>query len=76
MIPVHVECYSGHTYAQQPRAIIWRGFRAVVARIERAWLTPDGPAFRVRLEDGAVVDLQHVEASDEWLLTDRLLPLI
>ncbi len=75
MIPVHVECYSGHTYAQTPRAIVWRGLQ-VVSRVEQGWRTPEGPAFRVRLEDGAVVDLQYVEARDEWLLTGRLLPLV
>lgn len=74
MIPVHVECYSGHTYAQEPRVIEWRGFRARIARIEKTWRTPDGPVFRVRLEDEALIDLQYVEKSDEWLLTDDLLP--
>jgi len=76
MIPVHVECYSGHTYAQEPRVVVWRGFRAVVSSIENAWRTPDGPVFRVRLEHGAVIDLQYLEASDEWLLTDHLQPLV
>ncbi|HLF25755.1 MAG TPA: hypothetical protein VJG32_05425 [Anaerolineae bacterium] len=76
MIPVKVECYSGHTYAQEPRAIIWRGFRASIERVEYAWRTPEGPAFRVQLKDGAVVDLQYIETRDEWLLTDRLLPLV
>ncbi|HKZ83531.1 MAG TPA: hypothetical protein VJ793_07720 [Anaerolineae bacterium] len=74
MISVHVECYSGRTYAQEPRAIVWRGFRVPIAAIENMWRTPDGPLFRVRLDDDAIVDLQYVEASDEWLLTDRLLP--
>jgi hypothetical protein len=76
MIPVHVECYSGHTYAQEPRAVVWRGFRAAVSHIENTWRTPDGPVFRVRLEGGAVIDLQYVETSDEWLLADRLQPLL
>ena len=74
MILVHVECYSGHTYAQEPRAIVWRGFRVPIAGIENMWRTPDGPLFRVRLDDDAIVDLQYLEASDEWLLTDHLLP--
>jgi hypothetical protein len=75
MIPVQVECYSGHAYAQEPRSIVWRGFRVKVLRIEYAWRTPDGPAFRVRIDNDAVVDLQYVESRDEWLLTDHLLPL-
>ena len=76
MIPVHVECYSGHTYAQEPRAIVWRGFHAVIAHVEHAWRTLDGPAFRVRLAGDAVVELQYVESSDTWLLADHLLPLV
>lgn len=74
MIPVHVECYSGHTYAQEPRAIVWRGFRAAIVRIEFMSRTPEGPVFRVRLDDGALIDLHYVEARDEWLVTDQLLP--
>jgi len=70
--PVHVECYSGHTYAQEPRAIVWHGFRAAISRVDQAWRTPDGPAFRVRLEDDAVVNLQFVESSDRWLLGDSV----
>ncbi|HEY4689699.1 MAG TPA: hypothetical protein VIK33_10335 [Anaerolineae bacterium] len=76
MIPVYVECYSGHTYAQEPRAIVWRGFRALITRVEQMWRTPDGPVFRVRLDDEAVVDLQYLEAGDEWLLIDHLRPLL
>ena len=56
--------------------ILWRGFRVKVVQIENSWRTPDGPVFRVRLEDGAVIDLQYLEESDEWLLTDHLLPRI
>jgi hypothetical protein len=70
MRPVHVECYSGYTYAQEPRAVVWRGFRVPVARVERAWLTPEGPAFRVHLETGARVVLLYVQARDRWLLAE------
>jgi len=76
MIPVQVECYSGHTYAQEPRAITWRGFRVNVKRVERMWRSPDGPVFRVRLDDDGVVDLQYSEADDRWLLIEYLRPLI
>ncbi len=55
--------------------MVWRGFRAAISRIENTWRTPDGPVFRVRLDSGAIIDLQYVEASDEWLLADHLEPL-
>ena len=71
MIPVSVECYSGHTYAQEPRVIVWRGFRAPITGVEQTWYAPDGPIFRVLLERGARVDLHYVEQSDEWLLIEH-----
>lgn len=72
MEPVQIECYSGYTYAQEPRSITWRGFRAAIASVVNAWRTPDGPAFRVRLDDGALIELQFDEQRDQWLLSDRL----
>lgn len=66
--PVAVECYSGHSYAQEPRAFTWQGQRRVVAAVERAWRTPFGPHFRVRAEDGARFELAYDEQSDEWKL--------
>ena len=68
MEPVHVECYSGFTYAQEPRAIIWHGFRVPVVQVLGTWRTPHGPAFRVRLGDGALVELHFDEHHDHWLL--------
>ena len=67
---VHVECYSGYTYAQEPRAIVWRGFRVPVLRVVSAWRTPDGPAFRVYLNGGAWVELHFDEYRNQWLLGD------
>ena len=54
----NVECYSGHTYAQEPRAVIWQGERLPVRGIEALWRTPAGPAFRVRTGSGARFALQ------------------
>jgi hypothetical protein len=71
MIPVQVECYSGHTYAQEPRSLQWRGFHAQVERVERAWRTPEGPAFRVRLAGGLSLHLLYVESSDQWLIGEQ-----
>ena len=67
---VHVECYSGYTYAQEPRAIVWRGSRVPVLRVVSAWRTPAGPAFRVHLDGGALVELHFDEHRHRWLLDD------
>ena len=68
-----VECYSGHTYAQEPRAFVWQGRRHVVQKVERAWRTPEGPHFRVitDVEDGEwrmECELAYNEQADTWSL--------
>jgi hypothetical protein len=69
---VRVECYSGHTYAQEPRAVVWQGRRMLVSRIERRWRRPQGPAFVVNTEPGIRFELSYGELEDIWSL--RLLP--
>lgn len=62
-----VECYSGHTHAQEPRTVVTaEGQRRPVAAVELRWRTPAGPAFRVRTEDGQRLDLIYSEADDLW----------
>ena len=63
-----VECYSGHTYAQEPRAILWQGRRYSVAQIERRWQSPDGPAFCVSVETGERFQLHYHEAARRWAI--------
>ena len=65
---VRVTCYSGHSYAQEPRAFVWRGDRHVVAAVERTWRTPSGPHFLVRAEDGVRCELAYDERADAWWL--------
>lgn len=65
---IQVECYSGHTYAQEPRAFVWQGQRHEVAAIERAWRTPAGPVFRVRTAEGWRFELAYDEAADRWMV--------
>ena len=65
-----VECYSGHTYAQEPRALTWEGRRYLVAEVEARWRTPDGPTFRVRTEAGERFDLHYHEQVDQWTITN------
>lgn len=63
-----VECYSGHTYAQEPRVVVWRGRRFEVDRIEGRWRTPEGPVFRVVTAPGAKFDLVYTENIDRWTI--------
>lgn len=66
--PVHVTCYSGHTYAERPTAFEWRGDHFEVETIEALWREPDGPRFRVRTADGGRFRLTYDEAADQWAL--------
>mgnify|MGYP005833642941 CR=1 FL=1 len=61
-----VECYSGHTYAQEPRALTHEGCRYHVVEVERRWLTPHGPRFRVRTETGERFLLMYDTTTDSW----------
>jgi len=67
-----VECYSGHTYAQEPRAFVWHGQRHVVQAVERTWRAPEGPHFLVRTKDGDFFELAYDEAEDEWSVSEHL----
>jgi len=64
-----VECYSGHSYAQEPRAFTWRGERRAVAAVERVWRTPSGRHFWVRTPDDERFELAYDELADAWALT-------
>jgi len=69
--PVQVACYSGHSYAQEPRAFTRQGERHIVAAVERTWRTPSGPHFRVRTDDGSRFELAYDELADEWRMIRR-----
>ena len=69
-----VACYSGHTYAQEPRAFVWEGHRYLVAKIEQRWRTPDGPAFRLWTESRECFELHYDELREAWAI--RALPEI
>lgn len=61
-----VECYSGYTYAQEPRAFVWQGVRHVIKQIWRVWREPYGLYFRVETEDGLLCTLVYNEVQDLW----------
>ena len=66
--PGVVECFSGHTYAQEPRALHWQGVRYPVVRVEARWRTPAGAGFRVWCEDDNRFELLYEELADRWLV--------
>ncbi len=68
--PIRVECYSGYEYAQEPRAVYRPEGRAEVVSVLRRWREPRGPAFRVRLSDGAEATLIYDEALDRWFIRE------
>jgi aminotransferase len=63
-----VECYSGHTYAQEPRFVVWQGQRHLVTQVNERWRTPDGPAFNVQTESGLAFKLRYSENQDLWTI--------
>jgi hypothetical protein len=63
-----VECYSGHTYPQEPRVVVWQGRRLPVVRIARRWRTPEGPAFSVGTDQGLPFELHYSELGDVWTI--------
>ena len=75
--PIRVECYSGHTYAQEPRAFEWEGLRYQVERVVKRWRTPAGPCFRVKVARSSnlqypvsnLFDLTYLESTDQWTMT-------
>ncbi len=75
--PIRVECYSGYTYAQEPRAFEWEGTRYHIERIVKRWRTPAGPCFRVQVAGVSnlqspisnLFDLTYIESTDQWTMT-------
>ncbi len=61
-----VECYSGSTYAQEPRALWWQGQRYEVARIIARWRALREVGFRVETESGQPFALPYDENQDRW----------
>jgi hypothetical protein len=63
---VAVECFSSHTYAQEPRLIHWRQEQYPVAHVEARWRTPVGAGFRVTCAGGDRFELLYEEQADRW----------
>ena len=63
---VSVECYSGTRFAERPVALTWNGERLSIESVERAWQTPHGMAFIVRIAGGLRFELTYLPTSDQW----------
>jgi hypothetical protein len=65
-----VNCYSGHTYAEEPRSFEWGGIEYEVGEIERAWQEPGERHFRVRTRDNKLFRLCYNEIQKQWSLIE------
>ena len=65
-----VKCYSGHTYAEEPRAFMWEGEEYMVEKIEKAWLEPGERHFRVWAGDNKLFQLCYNETNDRWSIVE------
>jgi hypothetical protein len=61
-----VECYSGHTYAQEPRAFWLDNQRRSVTVVRGRWREPTGPCFDVLADDGHAYVLAYNDTTDCW----------
>ena len=67
-----VECHSGYTYAERPRAFYHNDERFEVLTIQAEWRSPDGKHFRVTVKNGSVFELIYIESSNTWQIKEIL----
>ena len=67
---LEVNCYSGHTYAEQPISFVWQGITYEVAVIEKAWQEPNERCFQVNTRDNRLFNLCYNETQHQWSLTE------
>ncbi len=67
MDKLKINCYSGHTYAEEPRSFEWEG---VAYEVEKAWQEPGERHFQVRTRDNTLFRLCYNEADKQWSLTE------
>ena len=65
-----VNCYSGHTYAEEPRSFEWEGQEYEVEEIEKGWVEPGNRYFQVRTKDNRLFRLCYNEAQDQWSINE------
>ncbi len=67
-----VNCYSGHTYAEEPRSFLWEGIEYEVEEIEKSWQEPGKRCFKVRTMDNKLFQLCYNETEKQWSLIEVL----
>ncbi len=65
-----VKCYSGYTYAQEPRSFVWEGKELEIKSVQKAWQEPGKRLFRAVAQDGKLYELCYNEADDRWSATE------
>lgn len=62
-----VECYSGSSHPETPRALVWEGQRYTVQSVLARRREPHGIGFLVRCTpDDALFDLYYLTEEDQW----------
>jgi len=67
---LNVRCYSGHTYAQEPRSFTWEGVEYAVEEIVKTWQEPGERHFLVRTGGNKSFRICYNEANTRWSLTE------
>ena len=67
---VKVSCYSGHTYAEEPRSFLWEGTEYEIVDIEKTWQEPEKRLFQVRTKDNKLFQLCYNETEDQWSIIE------
>jgi len=68
-----VNCYSGHTYAEEPRSFQWQGIEYEVAEIEKTWQEPGKKFFLVRTGDNKYAQLCYNELEKTWRIAEAFI---
>jgi len=63
---ITVKCYSGHTYAEEPRSFEWEGVEYEVEEITRAWREPGERHFLIRVGGNKLFEICYNEANGRW----------
>jgi len=67
---LEVKCYSGHTYAEEPRSFTRGGVKYEVTSVEKRWREPGKRCFLVRAGGHKRFKLCYNEKNQQWSMTD------
>jgi hypothetical protein len=65
-----VNCYSGHTYAEEPRSFEWQGTEYEIKEIEKSWQGPGERHFRVITKENKKFQLCYNDVEKQWSLIE------